>query len=40
VQAILHERYPDDLATDYAVGDFRGVVRVSVPVDWVDATGG
>jgi hypothetical protein len=40
VQAILHERYPDDLATDYAVGDFRGVVRVSVPVDWVDASGG
>ena len=33
VQAILDERYPDDLATDYAVGDFRGVVRVSIPAD-------
>lgn len=33
VRAILDERYPEDLATDYAVGDFRGVVRVSVPAD-------
>jgi hypothetical protein len=40
VQAILDERYPDDLATDYAVGDFRGVVRVSVPAGRVDASGG
>jgi hypothetical protein len=33
VRAVLDERYPEDLATDYAVGDFRGVVRVSVPED-------
>lgn len=39
VQAILDERYPDDLATGYAPGDFRGVVRVSVPADRVDAQG-
>ena len=39
VQAILNERYPDDLATGYAVGDFRGVVRVSIPADRVDPTG-
>lgn len=39
VQAILAERYPDDLATDYAVGDFRGVIRVSVPADRVEASG-
>ena len=40
VQAILDERYPDDLATDYAVGDFRGLIRVSIPADRVEATGG
>lgn len=40
VQAILSERYPDDLATGYAVGDFRGLVRVSVPADRVDPAGG
>jgi len=39
VQAILAERYPDDLATDYSVGDFRGVVRVSIPADMVEASG-
>ena len=39
VQAILDERYPDDLATGYAVGDFRGVIRVSVPADRVEETG-
>ena len=33
VQAILDERYPDDLATGYAVGDFRGVIRVAIPAD-------
>ena len=33
VRTILDERYPDDLATDYAVGDFRGVVRVSIPAE-------
>lgn len=31
VRSILLERYPEDLATGYHVGDFRGVVRVSVP---------
>ena len=40
VQAILDERYPGDLATDYSVGDFRGVVRVSIPADRVEAAGG
>ncbi len=40
VQAILDERYPDDLATDYAVGDFRGLIRVSIPADRVEETGG
>lgn len=39
VQAILDERYPDDLATGYAVGDFRGVIRVSVPADRVEGAG-
>ena len=29
----LEERYPEDLATGYSVGDFRGVVRVSIPAD-------
>jgi len=40
VQAILEERYPDDLATDYSVGDFRGLIRVSIPADRIEATGG
>ncbi len=31
VQRVLAERYPDDQATGYIVGDFRGVIRVSVP---------
>lgn len=39
VQAILDERYPEDLATDYAVGDFRGLVRVSIPADRVEGSG-
>jgi len=39
VRAILAERYPDDLATGYAVGDFRGVVRVSVPAERVESSG-
>lgn len=39
VQAILDERYPEDQATGYAPGDFRGVVRVSIPADRVDAQG-
>ncbi len=36
VQAILDERYPDDLATGYSVGEFRGVIRVSVPAERVE----
>lgn len=39
VKAILDDRYPDDLATDYAVGDFRGLVRVSIPADRVEGSG-
>ncbi|HLU25706.1 MAG TPA: DUF3365 domain-containing protein [Longimicrobiales bacterium] len=31
VQQVLAERYPDDQATGYAPGDFRGVIRVSIP---------
>lgn len=40
VQALLDERYPGDLATGYEPGDFRGVVRVSVPAPRVAATQG
>lgn len=32
---ILEERYPDDRATGYEEGDFRGVVRVSVPASQI-----
>lgn len=31
VKAKLDANYPEDLATGYQAGDFRGVVRVSVP---------
>jgi len=31
VREILDSRYPDDQATGYGAGDFRGLVRVSVP---------
>jgi len=31
VLATLQERYPGDLATGFKAGDFRGVVRISVP---------
>lgn len=31
VRRVLAERYPDDHATGYSVGDFRGLVRVSIP---------
>ncbi|HEX6133489.1 MAG TPA: DUF3365 domain-containing protein [Longimicrobiales bacterium] len=31
VRATLAQRYPDDRATGYGVGDLRGVIRVSVP---------
>jgi hypothetical protein len=39
VQAVLDERYPEDLATGYTLGDFRGVIRVSVPADRVEEAG-
>lgn len=32
VRDILAARYPDDAAVEYAEGDFRGLIRVSVPV--------
>jgi hypothetical protein len=31
VRAALAERYPDDDATGYEVGDLRGLIRVSIP---------
>lgn len=31
VRRVLAERYPQDQATGYAPGDFRGVIRVSIP---------
>jgi hypothetical protein len=31
VRAVIAERYPEDRATGYAPGDFRGLIRVSVP---------
>jgi len=31
VLEVLAEKYPTDLATGYAAGDFRGVLRVTVP---------
>jgi hypothetical protein len=31
VREILRERYPDDRATGYSEGDFRGVIRVQMP---------
>ena len=36
---VLSERYPEDLATGYEAGDFRGLVRVSVPGAMVEAGG-
>jgi hypothetical protein len=35
VLAAIQERYPGDLAVGYEAGDFRGVVRVSVPASKV-----
>jgi hypothetical protein len=37
VQALIQERYPEDLATGYQAGDFRGLVRVSVPRSLMEA---
>ncbi|HSK18289.1 MAG TPA: DUF3365 domain-containing protein [Longimicrobiales bacterium] len=31
VRAVIAERYPEDRATGYTPGDFRGLIRVSVP---------
>ncbi len=39
IKRMLWERYPEDLATGYEVGAFRGLVRVSVPADLVEAGG-
>ncbi|MFH1764633.1 MAG: DUF3365 domain-containing protein [Gemmatimonadota bacterium] len=36
---VLSERYPEDLATGYEAGAFRGLVRVSMPVSMVDSGG-
>lgn len=33
VTELLAEEYPEDRATGYAMGDFRGVIRVSIPRD-------
>jgi hypothetical protein len=33
VAEILAERYPDDRATGYSLGDFRGLIRVSLPAE-------
>ncbi|MDX1395230.1 MAG: DUF3365 domain-containing protein [Gemmatimonadota bacterium] len=37
VAAGLAERYPDDRATDYRAGDFRGLIHVTLPQRGVDA---
>ena len=39
VREALGASYPTDLATGYEAGDFRGVVRVSVPKSLVEGTG-
>jgi hypothetical protein len=39
VLRILSERYPQDLATGYQTGDFRGLVRVSVPSEVLESGG-
>ncbi len=33
VKKLLSEKYPDDRATGYTLGDFRGAIRVSFTVD-------
>lgn len=37
VREILGERYPADLATGYELGDFRGLIRVSIPAQVVES---
>lgn len=36
VAEILEERYPEDVAMGYSAGDFRGLIRVSVPASAVE----
>jgi hypothetical protein len=36
VMETLQDRYPGDLATGYQAGDFRGVVRLSIPATMVE----
>jgi len=40
VRAALAEAYPEDLAMGYEAGDFRGVVRVSLPASRIAAPPG
>jgi len=35
VRAVIAERYPEDRAMDYMPGDFRGLIRVSLPASAV-----
>lgn len=37
VRAALEEAYPEDLATGYETGDFRGLLRVTVPPSRVES---
>lgn len=37
VADVLSEHYPEDEATGYSAGDFRGLIRVTVPDSAVDA---
>ena len=39
LRATLAESYPDDLATGYEAGDFRGVIRVSIPAEALQPSG-
>lgn len=36
VAEILEERYPEDAATGYSAGDFRGLIRVTVPATAIE----
>lgn len=38
VEEVLAERYPDDAATGYEVGDFRGLIRVTIPGSAIEGT--
>lgn len=39
VADVLAEHYPDDEATGYAAGDFRGLIRVAIPASAVADSG-